>query len=69
MVPTTPTVKLCITSYFAGILEVQKHKPKVGERNSLKICLEGEVVTTDEFLKLIEEENMPRTKAKSKGKM
>jgi len=69
MVPTTPTVKLCITSYFAGILEIQKHKPKVGERNNLKIRLEGEVLTTDEFLELIEEEKNAKDKGKKvKGK-
>jgi len=68
MVRTTPTVKLCITSYYASILEGQQHKPKVGERNNLKICLEGEVLTTNEFLEneLIEEGKMLRTKAKSK---
>ena len=63
MVPSTPTVKMCITSQFAGIMKVQKHKPKVGERNNLKIRLEDEVITTDELLELLEEE-----KSKRKGK-
>ena len=63
MVPSTPTVKMCITSYFAGIMQVQKHKPKVGERNNLKIRLEGEVITSDEFLELLEE----KSKSKWKG--
>ena len=68
MMPTTPTEKMCITSYFAGILEIQKHKPKVGERNNLKIRLEGEVLTTDEFIELLEEEKSTKEKGKSKGK-
>ena len=65
MVPTTPTVKMCITLCFAGILETKKHKPKIGERNDLKIRLEGEVLTTDEFIELLEEKT-PKTKAKAK---
>ena len=68
MVPSTPTVKMCITSYFAGIMEVQKHKPKVGERNNLKIRLEGEVITSDEFLELLEEKSS-KEKSKRKGKV
>ena len=49
-------------------LEIQKHKPKVGERNNLKICLEGEVLTTDVFIELLEEEKSTKEKGKSKGK-
>ena len=33
----TPAVKLCMKSYFAGILEVKKDKAKIGERNNLKV--------------------------------
>jgi len=51
MVPTTPTVKLCIILSWHFVNT--EGKPKVLEKNNLKICLEGEVLTTDEFLELI----------------
>ena len=41
-------------SYFAGILEVKKDKPKVGERNNLKVRIEIDVITSDEFMELLE---------------
>lgn len=56
MEATTPTVKLCTKSYFAGILEVRKNKPKIGERNNLKVRIEGEVISSDEFMELLEEQ-------------
>ena len=51
----TPTMKLCMKSYFACILEVRKDKPKVGERNNLKVRIKGKVITSDEFTELLEE--------------
>ena len=65
MVPSTPKVNMCITLYFGGILEIKKHKSKIGERNNLKIRLEGEVLTTDEFIELLEEKT-PKTNVKAK---
>ena len=54
-----PTVNLCMKSYFAGILEVRKDKPKVREQNNLKVKIEGEVITSDEFMELLQEQNPP----------
>ena len=51
----TPIVKTTIVSYFAGILEVRKDGPQVGERNNLKTRVEGEAITSDEFQLLMEE--------------
>ena len=49
-VATTPVVKTHIVSYFAGILEVRKDGPKVGQRNNLKVTVQGEAITSDENL-------------------
>jgi len=56
VVPTTPIVKTHIVSFFAGILEVRREGPKRGERNNLKIRVEGEAITSDEFMDLLREE-------------
>ena len=66
MEATTPTVKLCYKSYFSGILEARKGNPKIGERNNLKIRIEGEVITSDEFVELLEEQ---KTTKQSKKKV
>ena len=64
----TPTMKLCMKSYFAGILEVRKDKPKVGERNNLKVRIEGDVITSDEFTELLEEQKTTSKQSKQKKK-
>ena len=52
---------------FAGILEVRKDKPKVREQNNLKVRIEGEVITFDEFMELLEEQNTTRANSQSRG--
>ena len=64
----TPTMKLCMKSYFAGSLKVRKDKPKVGERNNLKVRIEGEVITSDEFMELLEEQQTTSKQLKQKKK-
>ena len=64
----TPTVKLCMKSYFAGILEVRKDKAKVGERNNLKVKIEGEVITSDELMELLEKQKSEKTTSKQSKK-
>ena len=45
-----------IVSYFSGILDVRTDRPKIGKRNNLKVRVEGEVITSDEFVDLLEEQ-------------
>ena len=55
---------------LSGVMEVQKHKSKVRERNNLKIHLEGGVITMDDFLHVEEESSKEKSKkSKQKGKM
>ena len=68
MEAATPTVKLCLKSYFAGILEVRKDKPKIGERNNLKVRIEGEVISSDEFMELLQEQNTTKQSKKKTTK-
>ena len=53
----TPILKTHIISYFAGILEIRKEAPRIGQRNNLKIRIEGEALTSDEFQGLLDEES------------
>ena len=57
---TTPVLKTRIVSYFSGILDVRTDRPKIGKRNNLKVRVEGEVITSNEFVDLLEEQNSPR---------
>ena len=54
--PATPVVKTRIISYFAGILEIRGDRPNIGERNNLKVRVEGEAITSDEFQELLEKQ-------------
>ena len=65
-IAATPIVKRRILGYFAGILEVQKGAPQVGKRNNLRIRMEGEAITSDEFQTILEE--MEAEKKKKGGK-
>ena len=53
---TTPVLKTRIVSYFSGILDVRTDRPKIGKRNNLKVRVEGEVITSNEFVDLLEEQ-------------
>ena len=67
--PTTPVVKTHIVSYFAGILEVKESAPKIGQRNNLRIRVEGEAITSDEFMEMLEAHKIAKEKEKKeKGK-
>ena len=66
-IPATPLIKTHFTSYFTGVLQIQKEQPEKDKRNNMKIRLEGETVTSDEFLQILEEQ--PKEKEeKKKGK-
>jgi hypothetical protein len=65
-VATTPIIKTHIVSYFAGILEVRKDRPKIGARNHLKVRVEGEAITSDEFLELLQEQRDKKESEKAK---
>ena len=58
--------KVCLKYYSAGILEVQKDKPKVREQNILKVRIEGKVITSDEFMELLEEQKTTSKQSKQK---
>ena len=47
-------------------MEVRKDKPKVGERNNLKVRNKGEVITSDEFTELLEEQKITSKQSKQK---
>lgn len=58
--PTTPIIESHIVSYFAGILEIRREGPRIGQRNNLRIRLEGEALTSDEFQDILDEEKAVR---------
>ena len=63
-IPTTPILKTQIVSYFAGILEIQTSKPTLGQRNNLRIRVEGDAITSDEFVELLEAQKAAKEKEK-----
>ena len=67
---TTPVLKTCNVSYFSGILDVWTDTPKIGKRNNLKVRVEGEVITSNEFVDLLEEQKASKEaeKKQKKGK-
>jgi len=65
--PATPLIKTHLTSYFTSVLQLQKERPEKGKRNNMKIRLEGETVTSDEFLEILEEQQKEKEE-KKKGK-
>ena len=66
----TPVLKTRIVSYFSGILDVRTDRPKIRKRNNLKVRVEGEVITSDEFVDLLEEQKASKEaeKKQKKGK-
>ena len=52
----TPALKTRIVSYFSGMLDVRTDGPKIRTRKNLKVRVEGEVITSDEFVDLLEEQ-------------
>ena len=66
----TPVLKTHIVSYFSGMLDVRTDGPKNGKWNNLKVRVEGEVITSDEFVDLSEEQKASREaeKKQKKGK-
>ena len=60
----------CIVSYFSGMLDIRIDGPKIGKRNDLKVWVEGEVITFDEFVDLLEEQKASKEAEKKhkKGK-
>lgn len=66
--PVTPVVRVKVVAYFADILRSKTEQPKLGERNNLKIRVEGEAITSDEFETLLEEQIKERKKKKKQKK-
>ena len=66
----TPVLKSRIVSYFSGMLDVRTDGPKIGKWNNLKVWGEGEVITSDEFVDLLEEQKVSKEaeKKQKKGK-
>lgn len=52
---TTPVLKTCIVSYFSGMLDVQTDGLKIRKQSNLKVQVEGEFITSGEFVDLLEE--------------
>ena len=62
----TPIVKKRIVGYFA---EIRKGRPEIGKRNNLKIRVEGDTITSNEFeALLIEAIESKEAKKKNKSK-
>ena len=64
----TPVLKTRIVSYFSGMLDVHTDGPKIGKQNNLKVRVEGEVITSDEFVDLLEEQKASKEAEKSRRK-
>ena len=67
---SSPLIRTHLKGYFKGILEF-KEKPS-RRRNNFKIRIEGEAITSDEFVELLEEKQQqqqqkPSRKGKGKG--
>ena len=62
----TPLLKTRIVSYFSGILDVRTDGHKIGKRNNLKVRVEGEVITSDEFVTILEEQKASKEAEKQK---
>ena len=52
--PATPMVKTRLVSHFSSLLEVHTDRPRRGERNKARVRVEGEAITSDEFLEILE---------------
>ena len=66
--PATPILQTKILSYFAGILEIKSDAPQIGQRNNLRIRVEGEAITSDEFQTLLEEDMARKERKKEEKK-
>ena len=64
----TPLVKTRLASHFSTLLEVHVHKerPKRGERNKARVRLEGEAITSDEFIEILAAQKREKEQKKSK---
>ena len=68
--PATPVVKTRIVFYFLRILDVRANGLKIGKSNNLKVLVEDEVITSDEFVSIVEEQKASKeVEKKKKGKM
>ena len=50
------------------LLEIRAVRPKVGQRNNLKVRVEGEAITSDEFLDLLETQRAAKEEEKKQKK-
>jgi hypothetical protein len=57
----TPILKTKITTIFTNILNVNIQQSQLGKRNNTKIRTEGEVITADEFLEILEKRQEGKT--------
>ena len=52
--PITHILQTRVTQYFVDILHIQKERPEKGTWNKTKIRLEGEAITSDKFVGILE---------------
>ena len=64
--PATPTIQTRIVSYFAGILEIWKDRPKIGQRNHLRV--RGRQSPWDEFMQPLETQREQKAEKTKKGR-
>ena len=61
----TPIIKSKLVAHFSGLLEVDKTKPAPGQRNRFKVRLEGEAITSDSFMELMEADKAEKERKKA----
>jgi len=64
----TPVVETRIIFAFAWILEIRGDGTNIEERNNLKVRVEDEAITSDEFLELLEEQKASKEAEKKQRK-
>ena len=63
-ISASPFIRKQMRHYFCGVLEVTKQPSRA--RSKTKVRIEGEVITSDEFLKIMEEQQQQKKSKASK---
>ena len=58
-----------LTSVFTNALQINIQKLQIGKRNNSKIRVEGDVITADEFLEMLEKQQTEKKSRKRTQKL
>ena len=64
----TPIIKSGIVAHFTGLLKVDKVRSAVGKRNKFKVRLEGEAITSDDFIEVMEADQAEKARKAAEDK-